>query len=150
MHAEMEALLFCARNAIDARRATLYATTFPCHNCAKHIIAAGIARVVYVEPYPKSKAMEFHDDAIAQGEDSNPPLVTFEPFVGVGPRKFFDLFSMKLSTGFELTRKGKDGHVLDWQRDEELCENADVAEVLPGSGDRGDEEICRVPGRAGE
>ena len=44
-------------------------------------------------------------------------LVVFEPFVGVGPRKFFDLFSMKLSTGFELTRKGKDGRVLDWQRD---------------------------------
>ncbi len=117
VHAEMEALLFCARNAIDAHRTTLYATTFPCHNCAKHIIAAGIARVVYVEPYPKSKAMEFHDDAIAQTETASHSLVVFEPFVGVGPRKFFDLFSMKLSTGFEMTRKGKDGRVLDWQRE---------------------------------
>ncbi|MDN3612645.1 hypothetical protein QWZ16_23945 [Vibrio ostreicida] len=26
---------------------------FPCHNCAKHIVASGIKRVVYVEPYPK-------------------------------------------------------------------------------------------------
>jgi hypothetical protein len=113
----METLLFCARNAVDARGATLYATTFPCHNCAKHIIAAGISRVVYVEPYPKSKAVEFHSDAIAPDENPKPSLVTFEPFVGVGPRKFFDLFSMKLSTGFELTRKGKDGRILNWQRD---------------------------------
>jgi len=118
VHAEMEALLFCARNAVDARGATLYATTFPCHNCAKHIVAAGIERVVYVEPYPKSKAMEFHADAIAQGGKSSPSLVRFEPFVGVGPRKFFDLFSMRLSTGFELVRKGEDGHILHWQRDE--------------------------------
>ncbi len=116
VHAEMEALLFCARNAVDARRATLYTTTFPCHNCAKHIIASGIARVVYVEPYPKSKALEFHDDAITQAEASSCDLVRFEPFVGIGPRKFFDLFSMRLSTGFELVRKNGKGSVLDWQR----------------------------------
>jgi hypothetical protein len=35
--------------------ATLFSTTFPCHNCAKHIIASGIRRVVlhraiYEEP----------------------------------------------------------------------------------------------------
>ena len=117
VHAEMEALLFCARNAVDARGGTLYATTFPCHNCAKHIIAAGISRVVYVEPYPKSKAIEFHSDAIAPDENAKPPLVTFEPFVGVGPRKFFDLFSMKLSTGFEMKRKGEDGRIFEWQHD---------------------------------
>jgi deoxycytidylate deaminase len=117
VHAEMEAMLFCARNNVETRRATLYTTTFPCHNCAKHIIAAGIARVVYVEPYPKSKAMEFHGDAISQGEKPGSGLITFEPFVGIGPRKFFDLFSMKMSTGFELVRKDKDGSVLRWQRD---------------------------------
>jgi len=117
VHAEMEALLFCARNAVDARGATLYTTTFPCHNCAKHLIAAGIARVVYVEPYPKSKAMEFHNDAIIQGNNPDSSLVAFEPFVGIGPRKFFDLFSMRLSTGFELSRKDEDGRVLHWQRD---------------------------------
>lgn len=115
VHAEMEALLFCARNTVDARGATLYTTTFPCHNCAKHIIAAGIKRVVYVEPYPKSKALEFHDDAIARGETSDADHITFEPFVGIGPRKFFDLFSMRLSTGFELVRKDTKGAVLSWQ-----------------------------------
>jgi deoxycytidylate deaminase len=115
VHAEMEALLFCARNSVDARQATLYTTTFPCHNCAKHIIAAGIKRVVYVEPYPKSKAFEFHKDAISTEDKTNTNFVTFVPFVGVGPRKFFDLFSMCLSSGFEIERKNKEGLVLEWK-----------------------------------
>lgn len=114
VHAEMEALLSCARNNINCRGATLYCTTFPCHNCAKHIIAAGIERVVYIEPYPKSKALEFHDDAIIFGFTQNEDKVKFEPFVGVGPRRFFDLFSMNFGSGYPLVRKKKDGSILDW------------------------------------
>jgi len=114
VHAEMEALLFCARNTICTRGATLYTTTFPCHNCAKHIIAAGIRKVVYVEPYPKSKAFEFHNDAITPKDDLNSDIVAFVPFVGIGPRKFFDLFSMRLSAGFEIERKDKRGSILSW------------------------------------
>ena len=64
VHAEMEAILSCGRSGISCLDGTLYCTTFPCHNCAKHIIASGIKRVVYVEPYPKSKALEFHSDSI--------------------------------------------------------------------------------------
>jgi len=115
VHAEMEALIFCARNTVDTRQATLYTTTFPCHNCAKHIIAAGITKVVYVEPYPKSKAMDFHDDAISNENNPNSNTVVFVPFVGIGPRKFFDLFSMRLSSGCEIERKNKEGYVLNWK-----------------------------------
>ena len=90
VHAEMEALLCCARNGLSTLKATLYSTTFPCHNCAKHIIAAGISRVVCVEPYPKSKTLHFHDDSISTGKPGEPgELVKLEPFVGVGPRRFF-------------------------------------------------------------
>lgn len=32
----------CAWNNDSARGATFYFTTFPCHNCAKQIIAAGV------------------------------------------------------------------------------------------------------------
>src|ERR1035441_9924393 len=56
VHAEMDALLTCARSGISPRNGTLYTTTFPCHNCTRHLVAAGIRRVVYIEPYPKSKA----------------------------------------------------------------------------------------------
>jgi deoxycytidylate deaminase len=95
VHAEMDALLSCSRRGMSCKGATLYVTTFPCHNCAKHIIAAGIEEVVYVEPYPKSKALEFHPDAItvSQSEDGK---VKLRPFIGVGPRRFFDLFSMDI------------------------------------------------------
>ena len=115
VHAEMEALLSCARNHVSACKATLYCTTFPCHNCAKHIVAAGIVRVVYIEPYPKSKAAEFHSDSISLGFTEENDTVHFEPFVGVGPRRFFDLFSMRLGSGYPLMRKDSEGQVLDWR-----------------------------------
>jgi len=106
VHAEMEALLSCSRGGFSTAGTTLYCTTFPCHNCAKHIIAAGVLRVVYVEPYPKSKALQFHDDSIARdGGVSQDGMVRFEPFVGIGPRRFFDLFSMRLGASYSLIRK---------------------------------------------
>ena len=114
-HAEMEALLACARNAIPTLDTDLYCTTFPCHNCAKHIIAAGVKRVVYVEPYPKSKALEFHSDSITFEKNvSGDQRVVFEPFVGVGPRSFFNLFSTSLGSGFKIDRKDDHGTRLRW------------------------------------
>lgn len=119
VHAEMDALLTCSRNNISCRNATLYTTTYPCHNCAKHIIAAGIKRVVYIEPYPKSKALDFHEDSVFAGfynSGQRNDRVAFEPFVGVGPRRFFDLFSMKQGSGFPLKRKDKTtGKALPWE-----------------------------------
>lgn len=118
VHAEMEALLSCARNHGNTRDATLYTTTFPCHNCARHIIAAGIVRVVYIEPYEKSKAIKLHDEAISLSffsDQEGASKVCFEPFVGVGPRRFFDLFSMRLGSGNKLIRKDSEGKVLKWK-----------------------------------
>jgi deoxycytidylate deaminase len=63
VHAEMSAIVSAARRGTSTEGAYLYCTTFPCHNCAKHIIAAGIRQVVYVEPYAKSFAAEFHLDS---------------------------------------------------------------------------------------
>ncbi len=116
IHAEMDAILACARNSISLKGATLYCTTFPCHNCAKHIIAAGIKRVVYVEPYSKSKAAELHNDSICLGFPKK-NIVNFEPFVGVGPRRFFDLFSMKMGSGYPKKRKDENGKKINWSQD---------------------------------
>lgn len=117
VHAEMEAILACARSNISTHDGVLYCTTFPCHNCAKHIIASGINRVVYIEPYPKSKAFNFHPDAISTPDKSNiSNHVIFEPFVGVGPRCFFNLFSISLGIGYKIKRKDKDGNTLKWLR----------------------------------
>lgn len=105
VHAEMDALLSCSRASISTADATIYSTTFPCHNCAKHIVAAGIKRVVYIEPYPKSKALDFHTDSIYLGFQEPVDKVHFEPFVGVGPRRFFDLFSCRHGSGRIVERK---------------------------------------------
>lgn len=117
VHAEMEALLMCARNNISTKDAILYCTTFPCHNCAKHIIAAGIKRVVYIEPYPKSKAFKFHSESICSTESGNDlGKVNFEAFIGIGPRKFFELFSLSLSSGYNIIRKDESGKKIEWNR----------------------------------
>jgi deoxycytidylate deaminase len=68
VHAEMDALLTCARSGVSPTGAILYTTTFPCHNCTRHVIAAGIERVIYIEPYAKSRAEELHEDAIVVEE----------------------------------------------------------------------------------
>ena len=109
VHAEMDAILSCARRGISCDKAVIFCTTYPCHNCAKHIIASGIKEVVYIEPYPKSKAHDMHSDAIRTPDDAtSKDKVLFNPFVGVGPRRFVDLFSMSLSIGEKLKRKRKD------------------------------------------
>src|SRR5205807_7486580 len=65
VHAEMAAIVDAARRGVPICDAVLYTTTFPCHDCAKHIVAAGIQRVVFIEPYPKSLAPELYLDSIA-------------------------------------------------------------------------------------
>lgn len=122
VHAEMDALLTCSRSNVSTQGASLFVTTFPCHNCAKHIIAAGIEKVIFVEPYPKSKALELHDDSITQKWE-NPELdyknkLVFEPFVGVGARSFVNLFSMSLGVGRKLKRKDHTGNSINWEAKE--------------------------------
>lgn len=91
IHAEMTAILQLARTTSSStNRTTLYCTTYPCHSCARHIVAAGILRVVYIEPYEKSLALRLHDDSISDKEEGD--KVSFEPFKGVAPRRYSKFF----------------------------------------------------------
>lgn len=93
----MAAITDAARRGISVANTVLYVTTFPCHHCARHIVAAGVRRVVYVAPYAKSLAGELHDDAICIDPETVVPdrhEITFEPFVGVGPARYLSLFAM--------------------------------------------------------
>ena len=116
VHAEMEAILACARNNISSKDAVMYATTFPCHNCAKHIIAAGIKKVIYIEPYPKSKALEFYKQEISTLTTEENKKLVFIPFSGVGPRRYIDLFAMSSSKWGAKKRKDKEGYKIEWDR----------------------------------
>lgn len=92
IHAEMEAILAVAREGRHSLiGATLYSTTYPCHSCARHIVAAGITKVVYIEPYLKSLATALHYDAITE-DPNDTSKVVFRQYDGVAPRNFLRLF----------------------------------------------------------
>ncbi|MBK8255371.1 MAG: hypothetical protein IPK82_22270 [Polyangiaceae bacterium] len=100
VHAEMDAIVGVARGGGESTfDATLYCTTYPCHNCARHIVAAGIREVVYVEPYTKSLAVELHSDVIEEttrpAEGDSKKKVKFRLFSGVAPRRYAALFERR-------------------------------------------------------
>ena len=104
VHAEMEAIVSVARLGTGSTiGGTLFTTTFPCHNCARHIVAAGILTVYYVEPYSKSLALELHSDSITLKEDVK-EKVQFLQYQGFSPRISIRLFS---TVGRERKRDGK-------------------------------------------
>lgn len=113
IHAEMEAILSVAREGKHSLvGATLYTTTYPCHNCARHIVAAGIASVVYIEPYQKSLATALHEDAITESRDDTDKVI-FRQFDGVAPDNFLRLFRA-------ATSRKKDGKLDRIPADEAL------------------------------
>ena len=59
VHAEENAILFCAKNGMATEGATLYTTVSPCGVCAKMIVVSGIKRVVYKEEYRDTSALDF-------------------------------------------------------------------------------------------
>lgn len=111
VHAEMDAIVSVARShkpGLDG--GTLYATTFPCHSCARHIVASGIRKVLYIEPYPKSLALDLHRDAVSEDEHESAEKVVFLQYSGVAPRNILALFNTK------LTRKDADGKLREFDK----------------------------------
>lgn len=51
IHAEMNALLYCAREGISVDGCAAYVTHFPCLHCTKSLIQAGITKIYYNEGY---------------------------------------------------------------------------------------------------
>lgn len=51
IHAEMNALLYCAKEGISTKGCICYVTHFPCLNCTKALIQAGISKIYYSEGY---------------------------------------------------------------------------------------------------
>jgi len=49
MHAEANAILNYRGSLKDMTAATVYVTLFPCHECAKMLVQAGIGEVVYLD-----------------------------------------------------------------------------------------------------
>lgn len=100
LHAEQAAIINAARGGVSTQGAVLYSTAFPCHECAKMIVGAGISEVHYIEPYPKSlvdrlfrneidtSPDRFGDDGEAQSANRLP----FFQFTGIAPRWYSQAF----------------------------------------------------------
>lgn len=102
LHAEQAAIANAARQGITTQGATLYTTTFPCHECAKFIVGAGVVLVIYIEPYPKSLVRQLYRDLIDMRATLNDPRdasgllagkVAFSPFVGFSPKRYDLIFT---------------------------------------------------------
>jgi deoxycytidylate deaminase len=108
VHAEMAAITDAARRGVSVAEARLFSTTFPCHNCAKHIVAAGIREVIYIEPYPKSQVASLFSDSMALDSPPTGNQIGFSSFVGFAPTQFADLFQMP-------KRVDDQKHILRWE-----------------------------------
>jgi deoxycytidylate deaminase len=107
IHAEMSAITDAARLGKPLAEAILYCTTFPCHMCAKHIVSSGLKSVVFLEPYPKSHAKDLHSDSITFSSGEADEKVLFEPFIGISPRRYRDIFEKR-------RRKDSTGKATPW------------------------------------
>ena len=86
-HAEMSAITQAARTSLSIDGGTIYSTTYPCHMCMRLIIASGIRRVVYIDPYPKSLAEEMYFDSL-----NKPGGITVSSFWGASWTIFTRVF----------------------------------------------------------
>jgi hypothetical protein len=118
----MAAITDTSRRGIPIAGAQLFVTTFPCHECTRNIVASGISKVIYVEPYGKSMAPVLYDDLVAfkgsPASADDPSKVVFEPYVGISPKRFDELFSAvprKYSLREVATNpRLAEGAVMDW------------------------------------
>lgn len=155
IHAEMDAIVSLASmGGGSTKGGFLFTYTFPCHNCARHIVAAGIQTVYFLEPYEKSLALDLHEDAISldgvstleTGVVANNSKVVFIHFEGVSPRQYMNMFN---PSGERKDNKGKAIRVnindadkkvpeyLDSYKDYELKVVQHLATVINGLQGRG-------------
>ena len=83
LHAEENAILNLSRNGVRLPDGcTLYSTTYPCNLCANKIVAVGIKKVVYAEPYTMEEAVRTFSKQ----------KIEVQRFQGVKSRAFFKLY----------------------------------------------------------
>ncbi|RYG95684.1 MAG: hypothetical protein EON58_13650 [Alphaproteobacteria bacterium] len=115
VHAEMHALSQASAVGRSVLGTSLYCTTFPCHGCARHIIASGISDVIFIEPYPKSLTAHLYGGEIEMKtvaptkDEADRPLsrVRFRPFHGVAPILYQRMFAAH-------PRKDPYGTIANW------------------------------------
>lgn len=65
VHAEQNAIAYCAGAGVASAGATAYVSATPCLDCAKLLIAAGVVEIVYAERYAASEPLVRHLAALS-------------------------------------------------------------------------------------
>lgn len=146
VHAEMHAIINASqKSGTEMIGGRLYCTTYPCHNCARHIVASGITEIYYIEPYKKSLALKLHDDSLTENEKEM-NRVKILMYDGVSPNRYMDLFKMseidkRKIKGNKILNKRKETSpkkslsldaipYLEKKATEELINNQDLSNLL--------------------
>ena len=58
VHAEQNAVSYCAKYGVNCDGATAYITHYPCINCAKILLASGIGDIKYIDDYHNDPVVE--------------------------------------------------------------------------------------------
>lgn len=79
VHAEENVLYFAARHGTKTEGSDLYVTHNPCYRCARGLVNAGIARVVYLNEYRDTSGVQLLvDSGIRVFRDEGDMLVDWE------------------------------------------------------------------------
>lgn len=98
IHAEMNALLQCAKFGVPTAGAEIYVTHFPCLQCCKSIIQAGIKAVYYAEDYKNHPyAIELFEQSGVKTEH-----VPYQPILTTGHADLAEKQSLVLDMLEEL------------------------------------------------
>ena len=98
IHAEMNALLQCAKFGVPTEGAEIYVTHFPCLQCCKALIQAGIKTIYYAEAY---KNHPYAEELFEQAGVSVKQVIVDEKWVDFHDTK-------KMSFVMELIEKLKE------------------------------------------
>lgn len=58
VHAEANAILWCAREGVRVAGMSMVTTTSPCYNCSQMIVQSGIKHVEYLRPYRMAEGVQ--------------------------------------------------------------------------------------------
>lgn len=79
VHAEQNAVIQAAYFGVSIKGASIYTTNYPCTLCAKILVNAGIAEVVYKEDYVDPLSRDILSESNVTVRRFQPPPETEEP-----------------------------------------------------------------------
>ena len=58
VHAEQNAIIDCAKRGVSCNKCTAYITHYPCFNCTKLLLSAGIEKIFYINNYNNDELVD--------------------------------------------------------------------------------------------